>query len=163
MLSSLAACSNAGTENSTSEQLSTVSQTAESSIDEKPTESSESVESNTIDVSFDGDSFSIPASYVTDRSIITATVTGVNGTTTLDDWTVTEVKRPKGSKDCSEFLVTYKSETGDRYKYKDGETITIAVTPVEEATEEHVDFTYNVAVSKKVIGLGSTKFERATK
>lgn len=124
---------------------------------------SESVESNTIDVSFDGDSFSIPASYVTDRSIITATVTGVNGTTTLDDWTVTEVKRPKGSKDCSEFLVTYKSETGDRYKYKDGETITIAVTPVEEATEEHVDFTYNVAVSKKVIGLGSTKFERATK
>ena len=47
MLSSLAACSNAGTENSTSEQLSTVSQTAESSIDEKPTESSESVESNT--------------------------------------------------------------------------------------------------------------------
>lgn len=66
MLSSLAACSNAGTENSISEQLSTVSQTAESSIneksneqsptvsetaesstDEKPTESSESVESNT--------------------------------------------------------------------------------------------------------------------
>ena len=47
MLSSLAACSNSGTENSTSEQLSTVSQTAESSTDEKPTESSESVESNT--------------------------------------------------------------------------------------------------------------------
>lgn len=41
MLSSLAACSNAGTENSISEQLSTASQTAESSIDEESAENSE--------------------------------------------------------------------------------------------------------------------------
>lgn len=127
------------------------------------TKTPESIDSNTIEVSFDSDSFSIPASYVTDRSTILVTISGANGTTTLDDWTVTKVDRPKGSKDCSEFLVTYKSKLGDKYKFSDGEIVTITVTPVEEAAEEHMDFIYKVNASKKPIGLSNTKFERVTK
>ena len=114
-------------------------------------------------MSYDENSFTIPASCVTDRSIIKVNITGSNGTTTLDDWTVSEVKRPKGSKDCSDFIVSFKSKTGRNYKYKDGETVTITVTPVEETSDEHMDFTYNVIETKKAVIIKDVKFERATK
>ena len=124
---------------------------------------SESIDTDTIKVSYDENSFTIPASCVTDRSIIKVNITGSNGTTTLDDWTVSEVKRPKGSKDCSDFIVSFKSKTGRNYKYKDGETVTITVTPVEETSDEHMDFTYNVIETKKAVIIKDVKFERATK
>lgn len=104
----------------------------------------------------------IVAQPVCDRSIIVATISGTNGTTTLEDWKVENVKRPKGSKDCSEFSVTYKSNTGDKYKYKGGETVSIKVVPVEEAPDEYMEFTYNVVATKKVVVKG-VKFERVTK
>ena len=122
----------------------------------------ESLDENQLEVSFEGSTFIIPASCITDRSIIVATISGTNGTTTLEDWKVENVKRQKGSKDCSEFSVTYKSNTGDKYKYKGGETVSIKVVPVEEAPDEYMEFTYNVVATKKVVVKG-VKFERVTK
>lgn len=122
----------------------------------------ESLDKDQIDVSFDGSAFIIPASCVTDRSTIVATISGAGGTKTLDDWKVKSVKRQKNSKDCSEFSVTYKSNTGDKYKYKGGETVSIKVIPVEESPDEYMEFTYNVVATKKVV-INSVKFERVTK
>ena len=122
----------------------------------------ESLDADQIDVSFEGDTFIIPASCITDRSSIVAAITGTDGTTTLEDWTVENVKRPKGSKDCAEFSVTFKSSTGDKYKYKGGETVSIKVIPVAESPDEYMDFTYNVVATKKVVIKG-VKFERVTK
>lgn len=123
----------------------------------------EDLNADTINASYNRDSFTIPASCVTDRSTVVATITGSSGTTILDDWTVTDVKRPKGSNDCSEFIVTFKSKAGEQYKYKGGETVTIVITPVEETPEEHLDFTYNVVASKIAFIIDDVKFERATK
>ena len=122
----------------------------------------ESLDADQIEVSFEGDTFIIPASCITDRSSIVAAITGTDGTTTLEDWTVENVKRPKGSKDCAEFSVTFKSNTGDKYKYKGGETVSIKVIPVAESPDEYMDFTYNVVATKKVVIKG-VKFERVTK
>lgn len=122
----------------------------------------ESLDADQIEVSFEGDTFIIPASCITDRSSIVAAITGTDGTTTLEDWTVENVKRPKGSKDCAEFSVTFKSSTGDKYKYKGGETVSIKVIPVAESPDEYMDFTYNVVATKKVVIKG-VKFERVTK
>ena len=122
----------------------------------------ESLDADQIEVSFEGDTFIIPASCIADRSVIVATITGTDGTKTLEDWTVENVKRPKGSKDCAEFSVTFKSSTGDKYKYKGGETVSIKVIPAAESPDEYMDFTYNVVATKKVVIKG-VKFERVTK
>lgn len=124
---------------------------------------SEALDPDKISVTFDGDKLTIPAAYITDRSTIVVTVTGSAGTTTLDDWIVTDVKRPKNSDNCAEFTVTYESATGDKYKYTAGETITIKVTPVEESPDVHIDIKYNVVAVKKVVVFNGIKFERASK
>ena len=103
-----------------------------------------------IEVTFDGEKLTIPAVCISDRSTITVTITGPNGTTVLDDWTVKEVKRPKKA-GCDEFVVTLVSKLGKEYKHQDGETITIKVVPVAEAPDEYIEFTFKVTAVKKVV------------
>lgn len=119
------------------------------------------VNADEVTISFDGEKFIIPAACVTDRSNVVVTITGTNGTTTIEDWTVTNVKRPKNST-VSEYEVTYESKEGKKYKYQAGETITIKVIPVEESPEEYLEFTYNVVATKKVVVFNGIKFERVT-
>ena len=113
-------------------------------------------------ISFNGEKFVIPAACVTDRSNLVMTISGPNGTSTIEDWTVTNVKRPKDAT-TSEFEVTYESKEGKAYKYQAGETVTIKVIPVEESPKEFLEFTYNVIEEKKAIILNGIKFERVTK
>ena len=113
-------------------------------------------------ISFNGEKFVIPAACVTDRSNLVMTISGPNGTSTIEDWTVTNVKRPKDAT-TSEFEVTYESKEGKAYKYQAGETVTIKVIPVEESPKEFLEFTYNVIEEKKAIILIGIKFERVTK
>lgn len=112
-----------------------------------------------IEVSFDGEKLTIPAICISDRSTIAVTITGPNGTTVLDDWTVKEVKRPKNA-GCDEFVVTLVSKFGKDYKYQDGETITIKVVPVAESPEEFIEFTFKVTAVKKVVVFNGISFER---
>lgn len=112
-----------------------------------------------IEVSFDGEKLTIPAICISDRSTIAVTITGPNGTTVLDDWTVKEVKRPKNAC-CDEFVVTLVSKFGKDYKYQDGETITIKVVPVAESPEEFIEFTFKVTAVKKVVVFNGISFER---
>ncbi len=118
---------------------------------------------NDLDISFEGDSLTIPATIVTDRSNIVITITNGDETKTISDWEVKEVKRPKKSKDCSEFSVEYKSEEGNEYEFTSGEKIKITVTPVEETPEEHIDFKYNVVAIKKAFVFNDINFERVKK
>ena len=127
-------------------------------FDNKP----ERLNVDSIEVSYDGDTFTIPASCITDRSTIVVTITG-HGRIKLDDWIVSEVKRPKGSKDCSEFTVTFKSKKGEKYKYRSGENVSIVVTPVKETLKEHLDFSFDVVATKKMFIFDDIEFERTTK
>lgn len=113
-----------------------------------------------IEVTFEGDKFIIPASCVTERSTVNITVSGPQGTTTFDEWTVKEVKRPKKSTDCSEFMVTYTNKDSEKYKYEDGENVKITVTPVVESEDKTIEFTYNVVATKKAAVFNGVKFER---
>ncbi|MBR3356967.1 MAG: hypothetical protein IKG46_03980 [Solobacterium sp.] len=116
-----------------------------------------------ISVDFDGEEFTIPASCITDRSNVSVTISGSSGTKVFEEWEVVEVKRPKNSKDCSEFMVTIKIKGADKYKYKDGENVTIKVTPVEETPDEHLDFKFNVVETTTAFVIKGVKFERVTK
>ena len=124
---------------------------------------SESLDADQIDVSFEGDKFIIPASCVTDRSTVEVNVSGTDGTTKSGKWSVTDVKRPKGVKDCSVFSVTYEGNKSDKYKFKGGETVTIKVTPVVESPDEFMEFTYNAVAAKKAFVVNDVRFERVKK
>lgn len=118
--------------------------------------------SDEIEVSFDGTKLTVPATCVTDRSIITVTVKSSNGNTVLDDWTVTNVKRPKNSTP-SEYIVYFESKKGKDHKYQPGETVSIKVIPVAESQDEFIEFTYNVVGVKVAFVFNGTKFERVYK
>lgn len=124
---------------------------------------SDSIVPEDIEVSFEGGKFIIPASCVTDRSFITVNVSGENGTAHFDEWSVDEVKRPDNSTDCAEFKVTYVNKDSDKYKFQEGDTVTIRVTPVAETPEEYMEFQFNVVATKKAVVFDGVKFERVTK
>ena len=111
------------------------------------------IDSNKIEtIEFTGDKIVISASCITDRSEIKVTI---SDGTVLADWTVREVKRPKNSKDVSEFMVTLTSKEGKDHKYTVGEKITISVTPIkpeEGQTAESIVFKYEVN-GKKTLGV----------
>lgn len=117
------------------------------------------INSNDIDIEFNGEKIVIPASCLTDRSVVTVSV---SGGTVLDDWEVKEVKRPKNSTNCSEFMVTMTSKEGGKYKFTAGETITITIVPVSDAPDYEIEFQYKV-VEKKTLGvIKGIEIERIT-
>ena len=117
------------------------------------------IDSNDIAIEFNGEKIVIPASCLTDRSVVTVSI---SGGTVLDDWEVKEVKRPKDSTNCSEFMVTMTSTEGKKYKFTAGETITITIVPVADAPDYVIEFRYKV-VEKKTLGvIKGIEIERIT-
>lgn len=110
-----------------------------------------------INVEFTGKKLVIPASCLTDRFVITVSV---SGGTVLNDWEVEKVERPKNSTDCSEFLVTLVSEKGKDYDFSAGETITITVTPVADTPDKSIQFFYDVVGTKTLWVINGIEFER---
>ena len=78
----------------------------------------------------------------------------------LDDWKVDKVDRPKNSMDCSEFMVTLISEKGKNYDFSAGETITVTITPVADAPDEAIQFSFDVVGTKTLWVINGIKFER---
>lgn len=120
------------------------------------------MDSDEIHVTFDGDKLSVPVTCITDRSKIYVTVSGANGKTILEDWTVKKVERPKGV-DQSEFIAAYTSREGKDYEYQAGDTITVKIIPIEELSEEPIEFTYDAVAKKKMKVLDDIVFERKIK
>lgn len=108
-------------------------------------------------IEFDGKKIVIPACYISERSKIKVII---SDDVVIDDWIVKEVKRPKESDNCSEFMVSLKSKAGADYKYKDGDKIVICITPVVETPEETIDFSYNVKETKTLGLIKQIEFER---
>ena len=122
-------------------------------------ERSAGLNSDNLDVSFDGQNLSIPAAYLTDRSVISAEITGANGEKSLDDWKVVKVKR-NSSGDVSAFETVLISQTGANYSYKAGDVVKITVTPVADSPEEYFEFEYHAVSAKKLIVFNGIEFER---
>lgn len=118
------------------------------------------IDGDDIDIEFNGEKLVVPASCMTDRSIVTV---AISSGTILEDWVITEVKRPKNSTDCAEFTVTLTSKEGKQYKYTEGETITITVVPVADTPNETIEFNYKVVAKKTFIVFNGVEFERIVK
>lgn len=115
------------------------------------------IDSDDIEIEFNGDKLVIPASCITDRYEIKVSI---SGGVILDDWVVSEVKRPKNSEDVSEFMVTLTSKEGKEHTYTTGEKITITVIPVADTPDETIDFKYEVNGKKTLGVIKGIKIER---
>lgn len=120
------------------------------------------VKAKDIAMEFNGKKLVVPATCVTDRSSIIVSVKRGKKKHVIKDWKVKEVVRPKNSK-VSGFEVTYESEKGSKYKYQDGDAITITIVPVSETPEENLVFTYNAKAEKVAFVFNHIAFERKTK
>lgn len=115
------------------------------------------ISSNDIGIEFDGKEITIPASCLTNRFSIAVSVSDGSE---FSDWEVKKVKRPKNGTDCSEFQVTLTSENAKEHKYTVGDTITIMVLPVSDATDCAFAFQYKVVETKTLGIIKGIAFER---
>lgn len=115
------------------------------------------IDSNGIEIEFNGKEITISASCLTDRFVITV---AVSDGTELSDWEVKKVKRPKNRTDCSEFQVTLTSKSAKEHEYAAGEVVTITVLPVSDAADHALEFQYEVVETKTLGIIKGIAFER---
>lgn len=120
------------------------------------------IKADDISIEFNGEKLIIPATCISDRSTISLTISSEKKDTVIDDWIVDEVKRSKKAS-VSDYTVTYTSEKAEKYKYQDGDVITISVTPVAESPDKNLVFVYNAKKVKKAFIINSIVFERKKK
>ena len=118
--------------------------------------------SKDVPVEFDGKSIQFPAVFLSDKSTVTVIVSGKDGTSVINDWEVTEVKRPKNS-GIEDFLVILQSKDGKAYKYQAGDEIVIRIVPVEENPDKYYDVEFVVQAVKKAFVFNGIEFERVMK
>lgn len=109
-------------------------------------------------VNFDGDTIILPASCITDRSIITLKVTNAAGEQVFDDLEVKEVERPKKT-GFEGFKVIFTSKKASDYKYNAGDVVSIIVTPVVENPDNTIEFIYDVVAAKKALVFNGIVFK----
>ncbi len=115
---------------------------------------SNAVDAKNVEVTFDGNSFSIPAKYVSEISSISVFVNGQ----AVTDWVIKKVDRNKSS-DVEAFVATYTSETAKDIKYSEGDTITLKIQAFDgEAAELSFSFVVEKTYVAKIAV--ATKFTR---
>ena len=129
------------------------------------TKTTENFKAENINMEFDGSKIVLPASCFADRSRIY--VLNPDGWIRVMEWEVTNVKRPKNSNNCDDYMITLKIKDSDKYKYQAGQTVTIMICLVEnnqnfkENLKEYLFFKYNVVESKTAFVIKGIKFVRA--
>lgn len=115
---------------------------------------SNAVDAKNVEVTFDGNSFSIPAKYVSAISSISVFVNGQPVT----DWVIKKVDRNKSS-DVEAFVATYTSETAKDIKYSEGDMITLKIQAFDG---EVAELSFSFVVEKTYVAkiAVATKFTR---
>ena len=122
------------------------------------------INTDNIDIDFNGKKIIIPVTCLTERSKVIVTL---SDGTIFDDWIVKEVERPKKA-GCSEFLATLTSEKIKKFDYTSDDKISISIITVAntkndtipDIIEEKIEFEYNV-IEKKTLGIiKGIEFER---
>lgn len=113
----------------------------------------------TVSGTFDKDSFTLPASCVSEQSMLRVTVTTDGKTVAYDDWTIAQVKRT--GEDVEDFQVVYTSQGVKSQNWSDGDQVTIEL--FTEETEKAADVVLRFEVRERQgfwIFPGSLTFEQ---
>lgn len=121
------------------------------------------IDSDTIEITFNGAEITIPAKYVSEGTAISVMAAGEKETNTFDSWRVIRVDR-KVKDDIDSYLVTFRC---DNTKYSGEEDVTITITPKPGSDTDIYTFTYRTEKPKylgvEVGFLPDMQFHRITK
>ena len=105
------------------------------------------VSSNDLEIAFDGKEIKIPARYLTENSEIVVGGLDPSGKMfSIDDWTVKSVER-KQKTDLESFVATITSPEASKFKYTEGSTVWVTLTPYGDHHTEDIQIVFSV-VSK---------------
>lgn len=105
-------------------------------------------------ITFDGSSLIITASYVYQDSIVTLKVND----TEFSDWKVNKVER-KGKKEFSQYLVTYKSDSIKKQKFDENSNITLVLNNGKNDAGNSLSCKFKAKKEKTMIIMDKTTFE----
>ena len=103
-----------------------------------------------IDIRFTGDSVWIPVQYVTEQSMISASISAASISGFYDDWELSEVKREKAG-DITTYYAIYKSAEATKVTYSEGDAINIRINVREDCNIPTIHAAFK-ARSKKAFG-----------
>lgn len=129
-------------------------------LDSQYSFSSNAFSASEIDVGFNKGTITLPVTCLSDTAEITVTVTTATGSETVfSDWTIVKVER-QDEDDVSTFTATYESKSAAKYKYADGDWITITLYPTTQYEVEPLLFYFRVVPQKVALVFNGTIFER---
>lgn len=78
----------------------------------------------------------------------------------LENWKIVSVKRPKKSIDVNEYISNLEVDKADKYKFSDGNDITVRTYSVSEQLENYYEASFKAVESKKAVVLKEITFVR---
>ena len=112
-----------------------------------------------VDATYDKDILTLPASIVSENSVIKVSVSEGDSATVYDDWTVKKVDRPNGDSDFESFTVTYTSKAAGKQNWSENSTVKLEITEPDADDSTYV-INFKVASYKKVLTVASVDFEQ---
>ena len=120
-----------------------------------------SFDSETINVNayYDADTLVLPASILSENSVIKVSVLEGGSTAVYDDWTVKKVDRPNGDGDFESFAVTYTSKTAEKQKWSEDSTVKVEIIE-PDINDSTCVINFKVSSYKKVLMVTTVDFEQ---
>ena len=105
----------------------------------------ESIDSASIDVSFDGKEIKIPARYLTENTMISVGGLDTSGKMfSINGWTIKSVER-KNKADIETFIATLNSQEASSFKYSEGSTVWINLNSYGDSHTPDMRLVFSVA------------------
>ena len=112
-----------------------------------------------IDASYDKDTLVLPASVVSENSVIKVSVSDGDSSVVYDDWNVKKVDRPDGDNDFESFSVTYTSKAAEKQNWGENSTVRVEITE-PDAGDSACVINFKVSSYKKVLMVPIVDFEQ---
>lgn len=118
-------------------------------------------ENISVDATYDKDTLVLPASVVSENSVIKVSVSDGGSTTVYDDWTVKEVDRANGDDDFDGFEVTYVSKSAGKQNWSADSTVKVEITEPDADDSSYV-VNFKVNSYKKIFMVTTVEFEQVS-
>lgn len=118
-------------------------------------------ENISVDATYDKDTLVLPASVVSENSVIKVSVSDGGSTIVYDDWTVKEVDRANGDDDFGGFKVTYVSKSAGKQNWSADSTVKVEITEPDADDSSYV-VNFKVNSYKKIFMVTTVEFEQVS-
>ncbi len=116
-------------------------------------------ENISVDATYDKDTLILPASIVSENSVIKISVSDGDSSTVYDDWAVKKVDRANGDDDFEGFAVTYVSKSAGKQNWSADSSVTVEISEPDAGDSTYV-INFKVSSYKKILMVTTVEFEQ---